>query len=273
MTLEMSAPFAPSYGPWALVAGASEGIGGSFAHLIAARGVSVVLVARRADPLEATASDLRSAYGVEARTLVLDLTSPDVGERVAAATDDLEIGLLVYNAGATHGAERFHDAPVDAAMNLVRLNCVGPVTLCHHLGARMLERGRGGIILLSSVSSVSGSPWTATYSATKAFDVNFAEGLWAEMGPKGVDVLALIAGATSTPAMERSGARMRDQFPGMDPDDVAREGLDNLANGPTWVAGEQNRSNYDLLRSLSRADAVDLLGGGARAIYDLPDDD
>lgn len=265
--------FSEKYGPWALVAGASEGIGASFAHQIAEAGVNLVLMARRVEPLESTADTIRAATGVEVRTVAADLTSGDLIDQLAGATDDLDIGLLVYNAGAVHGASRFHDADVGAALGLVRLNCVGPVLLCHHFGARMLERGHGGIILLSSMSAVAGSALTATYAATKSFDQVLAEGLWAEMSPLGIDVLSLIAGATRTPAMERSGALIGGEaFPGMDPEDVAREGLANLGNGPTWVAGEDNRAGYEYLRTLPRADAVGFMSQGARTIYGLPDD-
>jgi short-subunit dehydrogenase len=265
--------FAERYGPWALIAGASEGIGASFAHQVAAAGVNVVLVARRAEPLEQTAAAIRAEFGVETRTLTVDLTSDDLIGQLDAVTGGLDIGLFVYNAGATHGAIRFHDDGVEMPLRLVRLNCVGPVVLCHHYGARMLERGRGGIILLTSMSAVAGAARTVTYSATKAFDQVFAEGLWAELHPRGIDVLALIAGATRTPAMERSGALIGGEaFPGMAPDDVASEGLANIANGPTWVAGDANRAGYEYMRSLPRADVVALMSQGARAIYGLPDE-
>jgi uncharacterized protein len=273
VTAAAAETFADRYGPWALIAGASEGIGASFAHQIADAGVNVVLVARRPEPLEEAAEAIRAATGVEVRTLALDLTADDMIDRVASATDDLDIGLLVYNAGATHGAVRFHDEAIDLPLRLVRLNCVGPVVMCHHFGHRMAERGRGGIILLTSMSAVSGSARTVTYSASKAFDLVFAEGLWAELAPRGVNVLALVAGATRTPAMARSGALIGGEaFPGMEPDDVAREGLANLANGPTWVAGEANRAGFDALRALPRAEAVAWMSQGARTIYGLPDE-
>ena len=265
--------FTSDYGPWAVVAGASEGIGESFSRQIAAAGINLVLVARRPDPLTALATSLESEFQIQTRPIALDLTDDDMCDRLADATSDIEVGLVVYNAGATHGAVRFHDEPVEKSLGLVRLNCTGPVQLTHHFGGLMRERGRGGIILLSSVSSVSGSARTATYSATKAFDVNLAEGLWAELKPLGVDVLALVAGATHTPAMERSGALIGSaEFPGMDPNDVAREGLANLANGPTWVAGDQNRATYDMLRALPKKDAVGFMSAGARTIYGLPDE-
>ncbi|MEZ4217214.1 MAG: SDR family NAD(P)-dependent oxidoreductase [Myxococcota bacterium] len=270
--------FAARYGPWALVAGGSEGIGLAFAHRIAAAGVSVALVARRAETLDAAARELRAVASaahrdVEVRTLALDLTADDALARIRAGTDDLDVGLLVYNAGATHGVARFHDAPVERALSLVALDCIGPVRLAHHFGARMRERRRGGIVLLSSVSGTVGSALTAAYSACKAFDLVLAEGLWAELRPFGVDVLGLVAGATRTPAMERSGALIgTDPLPGMDADDVAREGLERLPHGPSWVAGEANRKSFEMLRGLPRKSAVKALSAGARAVYGLEEE-
>jgi len=265
--------FSARYGPWALVAGASEGIGLSFALQIAQAGVNVVLVARRAERLAEAAEEIRTASSVGVRTVALDLTADDMFDTLRVATDDVDVGLVVYNAGAAHGAIRFLDEPVDVPLRLVRLNCVGPVMLCHHFGARMVARGRGGIIMVASMSAVAGSARTVSYSASKAFDLVLAEGLWAELRPRGVDVLALVAGATKTPAMARSGAQIGgDEFPGMEPDDVAAEGLANLANGPTWVAGEGNRAGFDYLRGIPRAVAVAFLSQGARTIYGLPDE-
>lgn len=272
---EATAPgFASRYGPWALVLGGSEGIGEAFAHQVAAEGVNLVLVARREEPLLRTADAVRAgAPGVDVRTAAIDLTADDMLDRITAVTGDLDVGLVVYNAGATHGVPRFLDGPVEERLALVALNCVGPVQVAHHFGARMVERGRGGMIFLTSMAAVCGAARTATYSATKAFDLVLAEGLWAELAPQGVDVLALVAGATRTPAMARSGAHIgTEEFPGMDPDEVAREGLTNLTHGPTWIAGEGNRGAYELLRALPRAEVVNLMSQAVRTLYELSDD-
>lgn len=265
--------FVARYGPWAVVLGGSEGIGASFARQIAEQGVNVVLVARRTEPLAATADAIRAATGVEVRTTAVDLTADDMGDRIADETDGLDVSLVVYNAGATHGVPQFLDGPVEERLALVRLNCVGPVRVAHHFGDRMVARGRGGLIFLTSMSSICGAARTVTYSATKAFDLVFAEGLWAELAPRGVDVLALVAGATKTPAMASSGAQIgTEEFPGMEPDDVARDGLAHLADGPTWVAGEANRATFDFLRTLPRTDAVNGMSQAVRQLYALPDE-
>lgn len=264
--------FEQRYGPWALVLGASEGIGASFARQIADRGVNVVLAARRSGPLQDTAAAI-AVTGREVRTVAVDLTADGMMDQLNAVCADIEIGLVVYNAGAMHGAELFHDESLDKLLTLVRLNCDGPIKVCHHFGQSMIERGRGGIILLSSMAALAGSGRIATYSATKAFDLVLAEGLWDELRPRGVDVLGLVAGATRTPAMERSGTQIgTEALPGMDPEDVAREGLANLANGPLWVAGDDNRAGFDFLRVQPRTQIIEFMAMGTRAVFGLDAD-
>jgi len=132
--------FRERYGPWALVAGAPDGIGECFARRIAGAGVNVVLLARRAALLEALAAEPRANHGVEARPLAADLTALDLDARVEAATRGLEVGLLVYNAGAVHGARKLHDQPVSHALGLVALNCTGPLLLTHRRALRAPAR-------------------------------------------------------------------------------------------------------------------------------------
>jgi short-subunit dehydrogenase len=257
------------YGPWAVVLGGSEGIGAAFARRLAADGMHVVVVARNAATLAAAASEAR-ALGVEVRELPLDLTAPGAVGAVADATADVEVGLVVYNAGAVHGADEFLDAPVDAALHLVRLNCEGPVRAAHHFGSLMAARERGGILLVGSMSGVAGAGRTVTYGASKAFVQVFAEGLWYELRPRGVDVLALVAGATRTPAMARSGALV-ERFDPMDPDDVAREGLEHLGDGPVWLPNDNTRQFFGELHAMSRADAVEAMSAGGRLIWGIDD--
>jgi len=250
------------------VLGGSEGIGECFARRIAAEGVHLVLVARRAEPLEATAAAIRAAHGVEVRTASVDLTADDMGARLAAATAGLDIGLVVYNAGAGSGVAKFLETTRDQALALVRLNCAGPVEVVHHFGPGLVARGRGGLVFVTSMAAIVGAARTVTYGATKAFDLVFAEGLWAELGPHGVDVLAVVAGATDTPALAATGADMgSDGVVVMSADDVAREGLEHLADGPTWVPGDANRAGFDFLRTMPRADAVNLLSAATRSLY------
>ena len=267
----MRADFAERYGPWAVVAGASEGIGAAFARRIAAAGVNVVLVARRSEPLDTLSGQLWAAHGVDTRVAPVDLTSTDVLEQLAPVCEGLDVGLLVYNAGAVHGAELFTERPVEDALQLVDLNCRTVVRLTHHLGQRMVARGRGGMVLMTSMSSAAGSGYTAVYSATKAFDLVLAEGLWMELGQFGVDVLAVPAGLTDTPAMRRSGIIDGDGTAAMSADDVADDALDALGtSGPVAVPGETNRKVASHLWPVDRRGLVRALTDGATALYDKP---
>lgn len=262
--------FRERFGPWALVAGASDGIGECFARQLAARGLNVVLLARREALLEELAADLRAKHGVEARVVVADLTGEDLDERVAKGTDDLEVGMLVYNAGAVHGAKKFHDQPLEHALGLVNLNCRGPVLLTHRLGRAMRARGRGGILLLTSMAAFSGSSFTAAYSSTKSFDLILAESLWHELTPEGIDVMGVVAGATRTPSMLTSNSEF-ESYPGiMEPEEVAEGALANLGRGPSWIAGAENRDRAKLLSPVPRIDLVNGMSQACSQLYDLP---
>jgi short-subunit dehydrogenase len=223
------------YGPWAVIAGGSEGVGAEFAALLAEAGINLVLIARKPGPLQATAARCR-ALGVTVRELAVDLTTGDGIAEIIGATADLEVGLLIYNAGAnTHSAE-FLDGDLAAFQRVIDLNVTTPLRLVHHFGAPMRERRRGGLMLVGSLSGHLGSARHTVYGGVKAFSRIYAEGLWLELREHNVHVLELVLGLTRTPAMERVGLNF--DIPGMavsDPADVAREGLANLANGPVHI--------------------------------------
>ncbi len=256
------------YGPWALVAGGSEGIGRSFAEQLAAQGIHLVLTARRSDVLERTAAEIRARFGVEVSAHAFDLTAADLAAKLEEAVAGREIGLLVYNAGATHGADLFLDRPVEHALALVRLDCVAPLVLTHRLAPPMQQRGRGGMILVSSMSGLVGGGYIAAYSAAKAFEIALAEALWFELGAAPIDVLCLVAGATRTPAMANSGAALgAGGIEAMEADDVAREGLAQLGKGPVWVAGERNRQLAEGLRSAPREAVIRAMSAASAQIF------
>jgi hypothetical protein len=262
--------FRERYGPWALVAGASDGIGEAFARRLAEASLNVLLLARRAALLERLAAELAAKHGVEARALVADLTSADLDARVAEATRDLEVGLLVYNAGAVHGVGHLLDRPVEDALALVALNCRGPLLLAHRLGGAMRARGRGGIVLLTSMVALSGSSHVAAYAATKAFDWILAQSLWHELQPRGVDVLGVVAGATRTPSLLASKPRLAPPLVPMEPDEVARGALAALGKGPLWFAGEANRAAAQALAAAPRVATIDTMSRMTAGLYGLP---
>jgi uncharacterized protein len=259
------------HGPWAVIAGASEGIGEQFARQLTVRGINVVLVARRAAVLDELADSIRrDAEAIDVRVVALDLTDGDATERLAQQTHDVEVGLLVYNAGADIGPKAFHDRTVAEVMHFVNLNVVTPTKLCHHFGGLMRARRRGGIILVGSMAGLSGSALIATYAATKAYQHALAEGLWRELKEHNVDAMTLVAGATDTPAHTRTGATFGgENFPRMDPADVARTGLEWLGRGPLRAASDELQSAFDSMRALPIEQIIEFMSMGSRAIYGL----
>ena len=201
----MSRDFARKYGRWAVIAGASEGIGACLADELGSRVIDLVLIARNGTLLGQVADGVRKRRGVDVRVLVQDLTDPDVAAKVAAATTGLEVGLVVYNAGASDRTSTFLETGFDHSLKQIKLDCIGPVALVDHFAPAMRDRGRGGIVLVASLACVAGSATVAIYSAVKAFQHNFAEGLWAELREYGVDVCCTPLGMTYTPALQRMG--------------------------------------------------------------------
>jgi short-subunit dehydrogenase len=259
--------FLGRFGPWAVVAGGSDGIGAAFARELARRGVNVAAIARRREPLESVVRELRADHGVETRAIECDLASESVAETIAAATRDLDVGLLVYNAGSNREPKLFLDMAIADVLFYERLSCRGPLLLAHHFGTRLRARGRGGIVLMSSLASLCGAHYQATYAATKAFDTVLAEGLWHELAPVGVDVLGVLAGATRTETGLAVSAKFADK---MDPAEVATGALDHLGKGPNWVPGAANQATA---RGLWPVPRVGLINGMSRAgaeLFDLP---
>ncbi|MFZ3303619.1 MAG: SDR family NAD(P)-dependent oxidoreductase [Mycobacterium sp.] len=258
--------FAAKYGPWALVAGASDGVGAAFAEGLAERGVNVVLVARRQAVLDDVAAGIRDRSGAQTRTLAVDLAENDATSVIAAATDDLDVGFLVYCAGADPNFEPFLANSIATAEAMVHRNCVVPMQLCHHFAPAMVERRRGGIVIFGSGAGLAGGPNMVAYGATKAFDMVFAEALWSELHDKGVDVLGLILGKTNTPALRRlehsRGVLSSEDDVPPDADSVEQvvgEAFENLSNGPTLMVGDMMRAAVQMLSSVTRNEAVNFM--------------
>ncbi len=258
----MTVDFTQKYGPWAVIAGASEGVGASLADQLAERGLNLVLIARNATLLDDVAAGVRECHGVEVRPVVLDLTAPDISARVAEATDGPEVGLLIYNAGAANRTTEFLDDTFEDSLAQIKLACIGPVALARHFAPAMRERGRGGIVLVGSLACLAGSSLLAVYSAVKAFNVNLAEGLWAELRPHGVDVCCMPLGMTWTEALQRMGYTY-DPESVMLAEDVAREIIENIGNGPTYPVGEKNRAMASLVWTADRLTLVELMSAAA----------
>jgi uncharacterized protein len=253
------------YGPWALIAGGSEGVGAEFARLLARAGLNLVLVARTAAGLEQTAAQCRG-NGVEVRTVEADLSASDACTRIATATDGLEVGLLILVAGANTHSHEFLDGDLAEFQRVITLNVSTPLGLVHHYGQAMRARRRGGIVLLGSLAGYLGSARHTVYGGVKAFTRIFGEGLWLELREHGVDVLDLVLGVTRTPAMERVGLNF--DTPGVvvaEPADVAREGLAGLGRGPVHIVS----GNEQIVAARNDPDRAKAVLGAHRAMQRL----
>lgn len=243
------------YGPWAVIAGGSEGVGAAFARQLAQAGINLVLIARKPEPLAETAQAC-SALGAEVRTLALDLTKRQSIDEIIGATEDLDVGLFIYNAGANSYGSTFLDGDLAGFQTVLDLNVNSQLALVHHYGRKMRDAGRGGILLVGSMSGYLGQYQQSIYGGVKAFGRIFAESLWLELADSGVDVLELVLGVTRTPAMQRAGLNF--DLPGIsvsEPEDVAREGLEHLADGPVWIAGG-NARGVEMQSGMERAKLV-----------------
>ena len=257
---------AEKYGPWAIVVGASDGVGALFAERIASEGVNVVLVARRQHVLEKVAEGIRRRTAAQTRTLSVDLVDADASKTIIEATDDLEIGMLVYCAGGDPNYQPFLANPVSVAEDLLQRNCLVLMRLCHHFAGPMVERHKGGIVNFTSGAALAGGRNMVAYGGTKAFDMVFTEGLWVELHDKGVDVLGLVLGMTDTPALrklefERGRLASVDEVPegAVTAASVVDEAFANLGNGPTIATGDDIRMAFELFKSMSRNEVVRLI--------------
>jgi short-subunit dehydrogenase len=224
---------AARYGDWALVTGASSGIGMALARQIAADGMNVILSARRADRLATLAAEIERDFEVETRVVPADLSERAGQSALVEGVADLEVGLLVNNAGLGL-AGRFDLVEADDLRRLVAVNCEAPVMLTHALVQGMRERGRGGILFTGSVAGRIPLPLHAVYSATKAFDLFLGEALWGELRASNIDVVVLEPGSTETEFQEVAGEIAH---PGDSADEVARAGLAALGQQPSVIPG------------------------------------
>jgi uncharacterized protein len=254
--------FAASYGPRALVAGGAAGLGAEYCRQIAATGIDLVVLDRDEVGLGALVGELGSMYpDVEVATAMVDLAQPadHLLDALRVVVGALEISLLVCNA-AWSPVGPFLASDLDGLLTAIDINCRAPVVLAHELGGRMAARGRGGIIVMSSLAAESGAAQVALYSATKAFDLVLAEGLWYELRDGGVDVIAIRPGSTRTPGWQSSqpeGGEVGGLV--MEPADVVRDALAGLGTTPSLPAGAGNREAEAMFRSMSRREVIELV--------------
>jgi short-subunit dehydrogenase len=256
------------FGPWALIAGASTGLGAEYAHQLATKGLNLVLVARHEIRLQTLAEELRSRYSTQVREIVYDLSLPNAAGQIADQTDDLEIGLLIYNAAVAPVAS-FFELSLEQHLNAVNTNVCTPLAMVYLFGQIMCARHRGGIILMSSLSAMQGSALLSNYAATKAYNLVLAEGLWDELRQDGISVLVCLPASIATPNYLvdlPEGKRRPTQA--LSPQQVAAETLAALGKQSVIIPGWTNRIASSVLRHLFlRQSAVRLMGRVLRGMY------
>lgn len=259
------------YGDLALIAGASEGIGAAYARQLAAQGINLVLIARKKEQLARYASELSTRYGIEVKCIQEDLADPDSANRILDQIRDQQINLFIYNAGNSY-IGKFEEQSWSVHKEIAFTNTITPMQLTHHLAPGMLERGKGAIIFMASLAGFQGTPFIATYAATKAFDQILAESLWYEWKDRGVDVLACCAGATSSPNfLKTNPGKQHFLAPKVQtPDEVVTECLKRLGKTPSFITGRANKfASFFMRRILSRKKAIVTMGDTTKKMYRL----
>ena len=239
---------------WALITGASAGIGWEFAKQLAAGGTNLVLTARRADRLQKLAADLATKYGVNTEVFTADLARSEAPGEIFAFTSRkrLQIDLLINNAG--FGAFGFiHQIPESVLLEMIRVNCAAVVQMTRLYVPEMVERRSGDVLIVASTAAFQAVPFNSAYAATKAFDLLFAEGISEELRPFGVRVCALCPGPTTTEFQEVAHQPSRAFKVAETADKVARVGLEGLARGKSYViSGGMNRLMMEAERIVPR---------------------
>lgn len=248
--------FKSKYGPWVVVTGASSGIGRALAMELAAKGLDLVLVARREAELEQLAGVLLAGHGVQLRVLAADLATTTALTRIETETQDLDVGLFVAAAGfGTAG--KFLDADLETELAMLDVNCRAVMQLSLHFGKRFAERGRGGMILFGSLVGYQGTPRAAHYAATKAYVQSFAEALHIELAPQGVDVLSSAPGPVSSGFGARADMKMG---AAAKPETVARATLTALGKRMTVTPGALSKFLTRSLMTAPRGLRVRIMG-------------
>lgn len=257
---EVMGDFMVRYGAYALVTGASAGIGEEFARQLAQRGLNLVLIARREEKLKALATSLTESAGIDVKVVVLDLVSEHAVAELEEATEQLDIGLVVLNAGVLVIGP-FLDQPRDTQTNLVLLNSVRPMQLAHHFGNRLMRRHRGGIILVASLAGEHPMPYEAAYAASKAFVSSFGQALHTELAGTGVEVTVLAPGLVDTPMVQDSAVDVTNtQLSVTGPAPVVLAALEGLGKKALVIPGATNKLADMAFRVLPRPVAVRLGG-------------
>jgi short-subunit dehydrogenase len=278
----MAGNYKESYGAWALVLGASEGLGAAIATELASRGINLALVARREPILAETAKQLSARFGIEARAIVADMADPNVLDVLEKGLAGAEVGFLVYNCAAEHRGE-FMVQEVDAHLDNIRVNVTTPTMLVHHFGRAMMKRGKGGLVICSSGAANQGIYSWVSYGAAKAYEMILGEGLWYELRDHGVGATAFMIGSTYTPNFQRTQQEKNTPFAhtrtpdGLPPGvPIPQEPSDAAANlfkqiDKEWIpltyANPRDEANAQQAKSLTRIEMITRIGDAMRSGY------
>ena len=257
-------PFKQKYGNWALVAGASEGLGAAFATALAEKGINLLLIARRIEKLAELSKTLQHEYAIEVNYQSIDLADFEA-VKTWITTLELDINLLVYNA-AYAPIGYFENLAMADLQKVVQVNIQTPLLLTKLVSEGMIKRQKGGIVLMSSLAGVQGSPNLATYAASKAFNTILGEGLWQELQTKGISVITSCAGAIRTPGYHN--VKNVSEAPGtLDASEVARTTLNALGNGPVVTPGFTNKiARFLMGRLLPRKMAIAIMANNTKSL-------
>ncbi len=251
------------FGPWALVTGANSGIGAAFANRLAAQGYNLVMLGRNEKTIQQAAENLTTKYGIETRSIIVDLSTEGFLQQVSDQTADLDVGLLISNAGGdAMGALLRVELP--DLKQMLHLNTTSHLELVHHFGRRFEQRGQGGILLVSSTAALQGTPFLGNYAGSKSYQLNLGMALNYEMRKTGVNVTVLMPGPTNTPGLTEKAAIPLSTLPApqMSPDAVAKIGLRALAkNKPYVIAGIVNQIMSGIGSLLGRTGGRNMWGG------------
>jgi len=258
--------FKEKYGPWAVVTGASSGIGFEFAHQLAALGLNLVLVARRKDRLDLLAIELHKKYAIQCKVIQVDLSQNNFLTEIEKVTAEIEIGLLINNAGFGTTGELLEN-DLETEIKLLHVNCRAPLILAHHFGNKMKDRKKGGIIFTASIVGFTAVPLWSNYAASKAYDLFLSEALSHELKPHGVDVLALCPGTTKAEFQEIAGTQM---LMPMSAEAVVQRGLQKLGHTYVTIPGILNRLNVLSVKLLPQTWSTRMFGRIIRTIRKTP---
>ena len=259
------------YGSLALVAGASEGIGAAFATHLAAAGLDLILIARRLEPLQKFAASLTEKYHIQIECISCDLAHPDAAQQIRDAVQGRQIGVMVYNAALSYIGP-FEKNTIAQHEQLAHANMITPMNLTQLLGTSMLSKGKGAVILMTSLAGFQGSGFLAAYAASKAFNRILAESLWYEWRDRGVDMIGCCAGATSTPNFINTKPEKASLFAPrvQTPEEVVKECFEKLGHTPSFITGFGNKfASFIMQRLMPRKMAITIMGDTTRKMYRL----